>query len=384
MVGQQQSVKKKLLFIVNVDWFFLSHRLPIALEAIRKGYEVHVATALTDKLAELKSHGFNVHSLSLDRASTNIFTVLKEFKQIISVIRGVKPDLVHLVTIKPVIFGGIAVRLAGAHGVVAAVPGLGAIFISKGWQALLRKIVIVNLYRLAFGKRNLKVIFQNPSDLETMQKHTNLAARKVEIISGSGVNLTEYRPVPLPDGTPVVVMAARLLVAKGVREFMESAIYLRNKGIEARFCLAGSVDPCSTLSIPNADLNKWREEGVVELLGHRDDMAKVLSMAHVVVLPSYYPEGLPKVLIEAAACGRAVITTDMPGCRDAIDPGVTGLLVPARDVEALACAIKDLITDTQRCKRMGSAGRTLAERKFDIKKVVDIHLRIYRELVQTE
>ena len=377
-------MKKKLLFIVNDDWSFLHFRLPIALEAIRQGYEVHVATGITDKLAELKSHGFNVHPLSLDRSSTNIFIVLKEFKQVFSVIKYVKPDLVHLVTIKPVTFGGIAARLAGVHGVVAAVPGLGPIFISKGWKALLRKIVVVNLYRIALAKRNLKVIFQNTSDLETLRRHTNLSDRKVEIIPGSGVNLTEYNNAPLPGGTPVVVMAARLLAAKGVREFVEAARYLRNRGLEARFCLAGSIDPSSTLSVSNTDLDKWKEEGVVELLGHRDDMARVLRMAHVVVLPSFYPEGLPKVLIEAAACGRVVITTDMPGCRDAIDPGVTGILVLVRDVEALAFAIEDLITDTQRCKRMGLAGRALAERKFDIKKVVDNHLRIYRKLLQAE
>ena len=377
-------MKKKLLFIVNDDWSFLHFRLPIALEAIRQGYEVHVATGITDKLAELESHGFTVHPLSLNRSSTNIFIVLKELKQIFSVMKHVKPDLVHLVTIKPVTFGGIAARLAGVHGVVAAVPGLGPVFLSKGGKALLRKIVVVNLYRIALAKRNLKVIFQNPSDLETLRRHTNLSDRKIEIIPGSGVNLTEYKYVPLPGGTPVVVMAARLLAAKGVREFVEAARYLREKGFKARFCLAGSVDPFSTLSVSNADLDKWKEEGVVELLGHRNDMVRILSTAHVVVLPSYYPEGLPKSLIEAAACGRAVITTDMPGCRDAIEPGVTGILIPIRDVAALACAIEDLITDTQRCKRMGLAGRALAERKFDIKKVVDNHLQIYRKLLQAE
>jgi glycosyltransferase involved in cell wall biosynthesis len=370
----------KLLFVVNVDWFFLSHRLQVALEAKRQGFQVHIATGLTDKLGELQRHGLVVHPLTLDRSSTGLGNAWRTMVQLWQVFRAVRPDVVHLVTIKPVLLGGLVARLVGVPAVVAAVSGLGFVFMARGAKAKVRRWLVVGLYRVALGHRNLMVIFQNPDDLACLAKRAHLLDSKVVMIRGSGVDLAQYDHTPLPSGVPVVLLAARLLVDKGVREFVQAVRLLREKGVSARFCLVGSVDPANPASLTDTELTQWANEGVVELWGQRSDMPEVLSSARLVVMPSYR-EGLPKILLEAAACGRAVVTTDVPGCRDAIDPGVTGLLVPVRNATALADALKELINDPARCQAMGNAGRALAERAFDVRQVVAAHLRTYQELI---
>lgn len=373
-------MSRTLMFVVNVDWFFLSHRLPIALEALRQGYQVHIATGLTDKLDELQRHGLVVHPLALDRSSAGLGNAWRTMVELWRVFRAVRPDVVHLVTIKPVLMGGLVARLAGVPAVVAAVSGLGFVFMAHGAKAAVRRWLVGGLYRVALGHRNLKVIFQNPDDRASLAKLAHLPDSKVEMIRGSGVDLAQYGHTPLPMGVPVVLLAARLLADKGVREFVQAAQLLKQQGVSARFCLVGSVDPANPASLADAELTQWANEGVIELWGQRSDMPEVLSSAHLVVLPSYR-EGLPKILLEAAACGRAVVTTDVPGCRDAIDPGVTGVLVPVRNAAALADALKGLINNPARCQAMGNAGRALAERAFDVRQVAAAHLRIYQELI---
>ena len=371
----------RLLFVVNVDWFFLSHRLPIALAAMREGYQVHVATGITDRMAELQSHGFTVHPLRMRRGRAGIVDEWVAFLELIQLFRTVKPDLVHLVTIKPVLYGGIAARLAGTRAVVAAISGLGFVFVNSGIRARLRRFVTESLYRLALGKAKLKVIFQNTDDRDRLVRVAHLPSSNYTVIRGSGVDLSQYVPLPLPNGVPVVLMACRLIADKGVWEFIAAARLLRQRAVACRLCLVGSIDPDNPASLNEADLAKIRAESVVELWGRRANMAQVLAQAHIVALPSYYGEGLPKVLIEAAACGRAVITTDMPGCRDALLPGRSGVLVPVRNAEALANAICDLLKNPQRCEAMGRAGRLLAQSEFDLAQVVTRHLLIYQEML---
>lgn len=377
-------MSRTLMFVVNVDWFFLSHRLPIALEAMRQGYQVHIATSLTDKQGELERNGLVVHPLALDRSSAGLGNAWRTMVQLWQIFRAVRPDVVHLVTIKPVLLGGLVARLAGVPAVVAAVSGLGFVFVAKGVKASARRWLVGGLYRLALGHHNLKVIFQNPDDQASLARLAHLTGRKVAMIRGSGVNLAQYRVMPMPIGVPVIVLAARLLAEKGVREFVQSAQILRQRSQVvgcARFVLVGEPDLANPGSLRPEELAQWAEDGVVELWGHRTDMPQLMAAAHVVVLPSYYGEGLPKVLIEAAACGRAVVTTDHPGCRDAIDPDVTGFLVPPRDAVALANAIEELLINPVRCATMGQAGRELAESAFDVRQVVAAHLQIYQELM---
>jgi glycosyltransferase involved in cell wall biosynthesis len=373
-------MSRKLMFVVNVDWFFLSHRLPIALEAQRQGFQVHVATVLTDRLDELQCHGLMVHQLALDRSSAGLGNAWRTMIELWKVFKLVRPDVLHLITIKPILLGGLVGRLVGVPAVVVSVSGLGFVFIARGVKAAVRRWLVGKFYRLALGHRNLMVVFQNPDDRDSLSKLAHLPDSKVEMIRGSGVDLAQYGHMPLPIGMPVVVLAARLLADKGVREFVQAARLLKQQGVLARFCLVGSVDPGNPASIADAELTQWANEGVVELWGQRSDMPEVLRSARLVVLPSYR-EGLPKILLEAAACGRAVVTTDVPGCRDAIVPGVTGLLVPVRNVTALAETLIELINNPARCQTMGNAGRALADGAFDVRQVVSAHLRMYQKLI---
>lgn len=373
-------MKRRLLFVVNVDWFFLSHRLPIALAALKQGYEVHIATGLTDKLGELQKHGLLVHPLALDRSSTGIGNASRTVLDLWRVFRAVRPDVVHLVTIKPVLLGGLVARWSRVPALVSAVSGLGYVFIASGLKAHVRRSLVGRVYAWSLGHRNQVVIFQNPDDCDTLMAAAGLPASKVAMIRGSGVSLSQFAATHVPFGVPVVLFPARLLADKGIFEFVGAASLLRAKGVSARFVLAGLVDGANPTSVSQAQLNAWAAEGVVENWGYRADMPQVLASASVVVLPSYR-EGLPKVLLEAAACGRAVVTTDVPGCRDAIEPGVTGLLVPVREVAGLAQAIEQLLANPARREAMGLAGRRLAEQEFDVNAVVEKHLDIYQRLL---
>ncbi|MFG0806995.1 glycosyltransferase family 4 protein [Pseudomonas fluvialis] len=371
-------MNKSLLFVVNDPAFFVSHRLALALAAKSAGYEVYVATMPGEAVAVIKDAGLSHFVLALTRSGRNPFAELLSFLDVFNLFKKIRPDIVHLVTIKPVIYGGIAGRLAGVRGVVCAISGLGFVFIAPGYVARLLRFAVVSLYKLALGKTNTCVIFQNPDDLGLFNRYGLLNSSKVEVIRGSGVDISDYAYISEPQGTPVVSFAARMLKDKGVVEFVEAARTLRKRGVDARFQLIGDVDHHNPACISYENIEEWRREGVVEYLGFRNDIPNLFSSSNLVVLPSYR-EGLPKVLLEAAACGRAVVTTDVPGCRDAITPGVTGLLVPVKNAEALADAIQLLVEDPALRQRMGEAGRKLAETEFTIEHVVEQHMRIYRE-----
>lgn len=369
----------RVLMVVNVDKFLISHRLPIALAALQAGHEVHIATTLTQGRALLESHGFIVHSLEIDRSGARPAELISLFLNLLSLFWRLRPDVLHLVTIKPVLIGGLAARLAPVGGVIYAISGLGHVFVAEGAWGKLRRILVKAWYRRVLRVRNMRVIFQNSDDLAQLSSLASLKAEQVVVIPGSGVSLEEYTVHPLPKGQPVVMMASRLLVTKGVREFVHAAQLLQQQAVSAKFWLVGDVDSGNPASIEAKELENWQQMGLVEILGHREDMAGLMAMCTVVVLPSYR-EGLPKVLIEAAASGRPVVTTDVPGCCDAIEDGVTGLLVPARDAQALARGVQQLLQNIQACEEMGKAGRVRAERFFDVNSVVRAHLEIYRAL----
>ncbi|RCW73917.1 glycosyltransferase involved in cell wall biosynthesis [Pseudorhodoferax soli] len=377
----EPAMPRKLLFVVNVDWFFVSHRLAIATAAIAAGYEVHLAATFTDKRDEIEAHGIIAHPLAIRRGGANPWSELQNLMRVFGLVRSLSPDVLHLVTIKPIIMGGLSARLLATRAVVMSVSGLGFVFSSNARFAAAVRPLVLWLYRACFNREKLRVIFQNRTDQDTICAATGLPIRKCVLIRGSGVDLDRFAPAPRAASKPIVVLAARLLKDKGIAEFVEAAKALRSRGVEARMCLVGEPDPESRASIEPAQLGSWRAEGAVELWGHRQDMPAVLQQASIAVLPSYYGEGVPKVLLEAAACGCAVVTTDMPGCRDAITPGKTGLVVAPRDAEGLANAIERLLAEPALCNSMGRAGRTLAQAEFGIGSVVATHLQIYAELL---
>lgn len=371
----------RLLYVVNVDWFFVSHRLPIALAAKEAGHEVHLAATITLPRAVLEEYGFVIHDIGINRSGTGFFDNIKLLLSLMSIFWKVKPHIVHMVTIKPVLIGGIAARLSPVKGAVFAISGLGHVFVDKSFRGLVRRKIVAFLYRLALGKANKRVVFQNPHDCSLIKKTTNLCVSSIVMAPGSGVDLSEYEfKCKSGDGIRMF-MAARLLRTKGVIEYVEAARIVKRLYPNVEFLLAGDPDPDNPASISDQLLESWRAEGVVKVLGFRSDITSLMADSSVVVLPSYYGEGLPKVLIEAAATGCAVITTDMPGCRDAIEPNVTGLLVPPKDIHALSNAMLQLISDPEVLSGMGLAGRRRAERIFDIKTVVKIHMNAYRDLL---
>lgn len=370
----------RLLFLVNNPAFFLSHRLPIALGAREAGYEVHVATMDGPSVAVIREHGFTHHVVPMTRSGREPVAELRSLYAFWRLMRRLKPDLVHAVTIKPVLYGGIAARLAGVPAYVAAVSGLGFIFMRKEKGPDFLRLAATLLYRIALGHRNSRVIFQNQSDREELRHAGVVQPGQAVMIRGSGVDLSAYAPMPEPEGPPVAIMVSRLLRDKGVLEFVEAARLAAGHPCGLRWVLVGAPDPGNPASITESEFRAWQLEGVVECLGERADVAELYQQAHIAVLPSYR-EGLPRSLVEAAACGRAVVTTDVPGCRDAIEPGVTGILVPVRDARALADAVISLAEDPAWRRGLGEAGRRLAVQAFDIKKVVQAHLAVYAQLL---
>lgn len=364
---------KKILFVVNVDWFFISHRLPLALEALKKGYEVHIACGITDKKEYLESLGLIVHPLNLSRSSTGIKGEIKVFSEIYSVIKNINPDVAHFVTIKPVLYGGIASRFLNINKKVFSISGLGFIFIKQGLKASIVRMLIKIMYRFALGGNNSHVIVQNPDDKAVVN---SIVKVPTTLIRGSGVDLSQYEYIEENNENIKVSMACRLLKDKGVFEYIEAAKILKQKLPNVEFELYGDIDIHNPASLTSEDIQKIKKEGFVKVHGFSSDIAKVFSDSNIVVLPSYR-EGLPKVLIEAAACGRAVVTTDVPGSRDAIEPNITGLLCKVKDSNSLASMIEKLIVDKNSRNSMGTAGRELAEKEFDINKVVEKHFEIY-------
>jgi len=379
--GATSARPRRLLYVVNNPAFFLSHRLPLALGAKQAGFDVHVATMDGPSVPQIVAHGLTHHVIPLSRSGKHPVEELRSIHALWRLFRQLKPGIVHAVTIKPVLYGGIAARLAGVPSYIAAVSGLGFIFTRRTGGVDLLRLAATALYRLALGHRHSRVIFQNANDRDVLRSAGVVRPEQVVIIRGSGVDLDAFPAVDEPDGAPRALMVSRLLVDKGVREFVEAARRTSGHPSGLRWTLAGSPDPGNPASIGEAELADWQREGIVEFLGERDDVAALYQQSHIAVLPSYR-EGLPKSLVEAAASGRAVVTTDVPGCRDAIEPGVSGLLVPAADPAALAEAVSRLADDADLRQSMAAAGRRLAEQAFDIHKIVAAHLALYEGLMQ--
>jgi len=378
------NARKLLLFVVNDPAFFLSHRVAIALKAKENGYDVHVATAFGDSIKEIIMLGFVHHEIFLTRSGVNPFLEFRSLFNLYKLYGRLHPDIVHLVTIKPVLYGGLIARIKKIPATVAAISGLGSVFVATSNTRKIMKFFVLLIYRLALSNKNIKVIFQNQDDKNKLISAKVIEEKNSTLIRGSGVDLSLCPVTPEPEGPPIVVMASRLLKEKGVLVFVEAAKIIKSKGINAKFHLIGSPDHGNPSSVTVSEINSWVTAGLIEAFGFRTDIPKIFSNSHIVTLPSFYGEGLPKVLIEAAACARPVVTTDNPGCRDAIEDGITGILIPINDAAALANSLEKLILDKESRIKMGAAGRDLAEREFTIESVVKMHLHIYEKLLKNE
>lgn len=371
--------RSKLLFLVTEDWYFCSHRLPLAVAAREAGFEVVVVTRVRAHGEAIRRAGLRLIPLDWSRRGLNPLREMAVLVALWRIYRRERPDIVHQVALKPVLYGSLAAWLAGCGRVVNALAGLGFVFISDRKRARLLRPLVRLAFRRLLNRPGSRLILQNPDDVRQFVGEGLAAPERIVLISGSGVDLASFAPTPEPPGLPVVMLASRLLWDKGVGEFVEAAGILRGRGVAARFVLVGEADYDNPAAVDSARLESWQASGVVELWGRRGDMPQVLGMAHIVCLPSYR-EGLPKVLLEAAACARPLIAADVPGCREIVRTGENGILVPVRDSGALAAAIVDLLTEPQRRQEMGAAGRRLVEQEFSQEIVIDRTLGLYREM----
>lgn len=381
-------MKPKLLFFITEGWYFWSHRLPIARAARNAGFEVLVSTRVDKHKERIESEGFKLIPIGLERKSRNIFKEILSIFEIVKIYRKEKPDIVHHVAVKPVLYGSWAARIAGIPCVVNALAGLGFIFVAQGWKAKVLRRLVVFAYRSAFSAKNTIGIFQNPEDLKLFVDAKVVKNKKTALIRGSGVDTARFIPLPEPEGIPIIVLASRMFWDKGVGEFMEAAKILKKGGIECRLILVGKPDPENPASISKETLHGWHSEGVVEWWGHQEDMPSIFSQTNIVVLPTTYGEGVPKVLIEAASCGRAIVATDVPGCREIVRHNENGFLVPSYDSKSLAAALKTLIQDSKLRARMGTRGREIVITEFSeeivVRKTMEVYKKINPQIIQKE
>lgn len=367
----------KVLFVITEDWYFVSHRLPLALAAQRAGHNVAVATRESAHGDAIRAAGIRLIPIEIAR---QVGRVLSELYSLWRLYQCERPDLVHHVAMKPVLYGAFAARMARVPAQVNAVTGLGWLFTSSsGITAIVMRAAVIRILAGLLNRPRSLAVVQNPDDFATLRR-AGVSASRLRLIRGAGVDVEEFYPIGTPPSGPIcIVLAARMLWDKGVGEFVEAAHRLYAKGVRARFILVGDPDPGNPASIPDDILRNWHKDRGVEWRGRCEHMPTVLRQAHIACLPSYR-EGLPKSLLEAAACGLPIVSTDTPGCREIVRDGENGLLVPVKNPAALAEALERLIVDEALRRRMGERSRQLAVEEFSQKRVIDATLAVYQEL----
>lgn len=375
-------MQKKLFIVVHQDYFFLSHRLPIGLAAQEAGYEVTVVAGNTGAMEKVRKYGFKTIDIPINKAGMNIKEELSTFRSLYKIFRKEKPDIVHLVGLKIILWGSLACRLARVKAMVSAVCGLGVLFDEQHIHSLTTRSIL-KVLRITHKKKRLAVIFQNNDDKAIFLKAKIMKEEQCAFTNGSGINLQDYDYTPEPaDGLIKVIFTARMVEDKGTLILIEAAKKLEPeyKG-KVQFLLCGGLD-----TNPNGITKEILEERCdgeyIQWLGHRTDVLDLLKQSHIKAFPSWYREGLPKSVIEAEAIGRPVVTTDSVGCRDTVVDGKNGFVIPIKDSDALATALKKLIDNPELRQEMGKNAREFAVGKFDINDVVNVHLEVYESLVE--
>jgi len=372
--------RPRLLYLITEDWYFWSHRLDLARAAMKAGFEVTIATRVTKHGERIRQEGFRLLPISLVRRSMNPFSEMVAALELLRLYRRERPMIAHHVALKPIMYGALAAWLAGVPIVVNAFAGLGYAFTDRRRHSGFLGGCLRRALRILLRLSRSIVVFQNREDRDLLMQEGVISEECAKVIPGSGVDTDVFTARCSSAGVPIVMLASRMLWDKGIAEFVGAARSLRRQGVTARFVLVGRCDEHNPAAIDPRSIQEWIGQGVVEWWGHRDDMADILADATVVVLPSYR-EGLPKVLLEAAACGKPLVATDVPGCRDVVMQGVNGLLVPPRDDRALASAIQSLLSDASLRAKMGVAGRELVVRSFSVAAVATQVVDLYQGLL---
>lgn len=371
----------RLLIVVNVDWFFLSHRKNIAIMAQQAGWDVTIVTADTGKLKDIEALGLKTINLPMSRSGMNIVEEMKTLNWLQKLYKREKPDVVHHVGMKTILWGTLAAKFSKVHGVVNAISGLGGFFAEEN-KGLLSK-VMPKVLKFSHNRPNLLCIFQNDDDWELYVKHGIIRHDQGRFIKGSGVSLSDFDYTPEPEeGKIKVILTARMIVEKGIFLLTEAAERLRSKYEDAvEYQLIGGLDDHPG-AITKEQLDAVCDGKYIKWLGYRTDVRELLKQCHIVAFPSYYMEGLPKSLIEADAIGRPIITSNSVGCKETVIDGENGFLIQPKDVNALTEKLDLLISDKDLRIKMGKASRAYAEKYFDIEVVIERHLAIYDELVK--
>lgn len=364
--------------LLTEDWFFLSHFLERALAARNGGYEVTVLANDNGHAETIRRAGLGFEPVAFVRRRVNPLAEMTTIRRIGALYRQIKPDIVHHVALKPILYGTIAAQRAGIRRIVNAPVGMGFVFTSDSAKSRILRPLVTGALRRWLNPPGSSVVFENPDDRDEFVRKGAVRMADSVLIRGAGVDLAAFAPAPEPPPPVTVALVARMLWDKGIGEFVEAARALRDTG--ARFRLIGAADAHNPAAIPESQLRAWADEGVIEWLGHRADVPALLREVHVACLPSYR-EGLPKSLLEAAAAGLPIVTTDAPGCREAVRDGENGLLVPARDAATLATALKRLIDDPALRRQFGAAGRRRAETEFASEIVIRETLALYGRML---
>ena len=370
-----QTSHPKILFFVTEDWFVCSHWLPLIEGAKNAGFQVVVVTRTNKHAERILQHGVRLIPFEISRRGSNVFREFNTILRLMEIYRKERPDIVHHVAMKPMLYGSLVSHLLRVPHTVNWVAGMGWLFISNNWRVKILQVVVQRV--LGMLLRGTSVIVENKDD-QAIIANTGVAAQHIHLIRGAGVDTLLYSPSPEPKSVPLVVLPARMLWDKGVGEFVEAATQLKSQGVNARFVLVGEPDMENPASVPEHQLLAWDREGIVEWWGRREDMPKVLAQSHIVCLPSYR-EGLPKSLLEAASCGRPIVTTDVPGCREIVHDGDNGLLVEACNAAALADALAKLLANPEMRQQMGQSGRRRVLSEFSQESIVTQVLALYRE-----
>jgi glycosyltransferase involved in cell wall biosynthesis len=358
--------KPALLLVVTEDWYFLSHRRELARAALTSGLRVTVATGPGERAHEIAALGVEHRTLPLARAGLEPLRELVAVNELRRLMVELRPSLVHLVAAKPIVYGNVAARLAGGPPVLNAVAGLGYLYLGEGLKRrALRAAYEQTFRRCVRNQPSARVLVQNADDAELLVRRRLARSDQLTCVVGAGVELERFPLTPEPPGGPRVVLChTRMLWDKGIAELVAAAEHLRARGVrDVVVRLVGAPDPANPRAIPERELSRWVRAGLVEWLGRREDIPAQLARCHIACLPSYR-EGAPLSLLEAAASGRPIVTTDVPGCREVVKHGDNGLLVPARDSLNLAAALERLLADRDERVRMGQRGRERAEREF--------------------
>lgn len=373
----------KLLFLVTEDWYFQSHRISLGVSALAGGYDVVLVTRVGEQAAEIEGRGIRVRAVGWRRRGFRPLRELRALYAIWSIYREERPDVVHHVALKPIVYGGLVARMVGVPITVHAITGLGFVFVSRRYWARILRPVLGRVLGWLLAAPGSVVIVQNPDDRDAVES-VGVDAKRICLIPGSGVDEQKFRSIPEPSATkrggmPIVAsVVSRMLWDKGIGEFVEAARLLRERKVMLRLRLIGPADDDNPASIPASTLRQWVAEGVVEWCGLREDIPQAWAESHIAVLPSYR-EGLPRSMLEAAAVGRPIVTTDVPGCREIVEPGVNGILVPARDPISLANAIETLARNGPLRRQFGAASRRMIEERFTERIIVAATLKLYAQ-----